>query len=81
MIAILLVSQPLEHLLQALRLPGALSGIVTAELGTEATSGQVLPQDFLNELLILIWPGLPRELLQEVVLALDVRAITKLWLS
>ena len=62
-------------------LPGSLGGIVSAELIAWATNAEILPQDFLNELLILILLGLPLELLQEIALALDLRAVTEIWLS
>ena len=60
---------------------GSLGGIASAELVTQATDSQILPQEFLNELLILILLGLPLELLQEIALALDLGAVTKVWLS
>ena len=78
MITILLTSQPLEELIEVLLLPGSLRRIVSAILAVHA---YVLPQELLDELLILILLGLPLELLQEIVLVLDLGTIAKMWLS
>ena len=56
MIAILLTSQPLDELIEALLLPGSLRRIVSAILAVHV---YVLPQEVLDGLLILILLGLP----------------------
>ena len=76
-----MTAQLLEDLIQILLLLGPLGGLVSAELVGRAIHAQVLPQDFLHELLLLILLGLPLELLQEIALALDLGACAKVWLS
>lgn len=75
MIGILLGSQPLEYLTEVLLLPGPLRDVFSNELVALTMTGQILPQDSLNELLLLILLGLPPELLRQIVLALYLGAL------